>query len=373
MNMNPVYLDHNATTPLDPRVVEAMEPYLREHFGNPSSPHVYGRRAQAAVEDARRQVAAALEVDPAGVVFTSGGTEANNQAIVGLAGEGGHLVTTAVEHPAVLEVCRHLERRGVTTTLVPVDARGRIDPARVADAITPDTRLVSVMLANNEVGTLQPVAEVAALARSRGIPCHTDAAQAVGKIPVSCATLGVDLLSVAGHKLYAPKGVGALLIRPGLDLPCLMHGASHEQGRRPGTENVAGIVGLGVACRLAAAETAAETCRLGALRDRLAARLVAAVPHAVIHGHPDLRLLNTLSISFPGRAAPDLLDALPGVAVSAGAACHGDGQVGSHVLAAMGVDAAVARGTLRISLGRFNTDEEIERAGEEIAAVVGGN
>ncbi len=369
--MEPVYLDHNATTPVDSRVADAMEPFLREHFGNPSSPHVFGRRASDAIADARRRVARALDVDPAGVVFTSGGTEANNHAIVGLAGDGGHVVTTAVEHPAVLEVCRHLARRGVTTTLLPVDRQGRIDPADVAAALTPDTRLVSVMLANNEVGTLQPVAEVAALARERGVPCHTDAAQAVGKIPVSFSELGVDLLSVAGHKLYAPKGVGALLVRPELELPSLMHGANHEQGRRPGTENVPGIVGLGVACELAAAEVDAEAARLATLRNRLADRLTAARRGAVIHGHPGFRLPNTLSISFPGRAATQILDGLSGVAVSAGAACHGDGQVGSHVLAAMGVAANVAQGTLRISLGRFTTEEEIERAAQALVAAVG--
>jgi len=349
--MQPVYLDHNATTPVDPRVADAMEPFLREHFGNPSSPHVFGRRAGNAIADARRRVAQALDVAPAGVVFTSGGTEANNHAIVGLAGDGGHVVTTAVEHPAVLEVCRHLERCGVTTTLVPVDRQGRIDPADVAAALTPDTRLVSVMLANNEVGTLQPVAEVAALARERGVPCHTDAAQAVGKIPVSFAELGVDLLSV--------------------ELPSLMHGANHEQGRRPGTENVPGIVGLGVACELAAAEVDTESARLATLRDRLADRLTSTHSNAVVHGHTGFRLPNTLSISFPGRTAAEILDGLSGVAVSAGAACHGDGQVGSHVLAAMGVAANVAQGTLRISLGRFTTEEEIERAAQALVAAVG--
>jgi cysteine desulfurase len=228
-----------------------------------------------------------------------------------------------------------------------------------------------MMLANNEVGTLQPVAEVAARLRGRGVPVHTDAAQAVGKIPVSFSDLGVDLLSLAGHKLYAPKGVGALLVRPGLELPGFMHGAGHEQGRRPGTENVAGIVGLGVACELAAAEVAAEARRLADLRDELAGRLLAACPSAVVHGHPELRLPNTLSISFPGRLAADLLAAAGRVAVSAGAACHGDGQVGSHVLAAMGVSPEVARGTLRISLGRFTSEEDIETAAGELAAVVG--
>jgi cysteine desulfurase len=375
MSADPIYLDYNATTPTDPRVAAAMTPYLTGHFGNPSSPHAYGRRARAAVERAREQVAALLGAEPEGVVFTSGGTEANNHAIRGAvqrAGAGGaHVVTTAVEHPAVLEVCSALADEGVRTTLVPVDGHGRVDPDAVDAACTDDTVLVSVMHANNEVGTLQPVAEIAAQAHRRGILVHSDCAQSVGKVPVTMAGLGVDMLSLAGHKLYAPKGVGVLCLRPGLVLPNLMHGAGHEGGRRPGTENVLEIVGLGAACELAGEDLDGEGRRLTALRDTLAAELIAAVPTARVHGHPELRLPNTLSIGFPGHVAAELLAALPEIAVSAGAACHGDGEIGSHVLAAMGVPLEHARGTLRISLGRMTTPAKVTAAGAALRRVLG--
>ncbi|MFN2370144.1 MAG: cysteine desulfurase family protein [Candidatus Krumholzibacteriia bacterium] len=370
--VDPIYLDYNATTPVDPRVLEAMLPWLTTHFGNPSSPHVYGRRAREAVETARGQVAALVGAEPAGVVFTSGGTEANNHALQGavrLRG-GRHVVTSAVEHPAVLAVCRDLERMGAVTTLLPVDRDGRVDAAAAAGAIGPGTVLVSLMLANNEVGTLQPVAEVARLARAAGALSHTDCAQAVGKVPVRLDDLGVDMICLAGHKLYAPKGVGALCLRPGLALPNLMCGAGHEGGRRPGTENVAAIVGLGEACVLAGRDLDQEGRRLAGLRDRLAAALLAEFPDAVVHGAGAPRLPNTLSIAFPGRTAPAILAHLDSVAVSAGAACHGDGDVGSHVLAAMRVPPRVARGTLRITLGRMTTAAETEAAAAAVAAAV---
>ncbi|MBE0567647.1 MAG: cysteine desulfurase [Krumholzibacteria bacterium] len=369
---DPIYLDYNATTPIDPRVVQAMLPWLTTHFGNPSSPHVYGRRARAAVERARAQVAALVGAEPAGVVFTSGGTEANNHALRGalrLRGAG-RLVTGATEHPAVLAVCRDLEREGTVTTLLPVDGDGRVGAAAAARAIGPGTVLVSLMLANNEVGTLQPVAEVARLARAAGALSHSDCAQAAGKVPVGLDDLGVDMISLAGHKLYAPKGVGALCLRPGLALPNLMHGAGHEGGRRPGTENVASIVGLGEACALAAQGLQAEAQRLQDLRDRLAAALLADFPEAVVHGAGAPRLPNTLSIAFPGRTAAAILARLYTVAVSAGAACHGDRDVGSHVLAAMGVPPLVARGTLRVSLGRMTTPAQTQAAAAAIAAAV---
>ncbi len=371
---DPIYLDYNATTPVDPRVLEAMLPWLATHFGNPSSPHVFGRRARAAVEEARARVAAFVDAEPDGVIFTSGGTEANNHAIAGaVRGRGGgRIVTSAVEHPAVLAVCRDLERDGITTTLVPVDASGRIDLGAATEAVVPGTTLLTVMLANNEVGTLQPVAELAAMARTRGALAHSDCAQAAGKIPVSLRDLGLDMLSLAGHKLYAPKGVGALCLRPGLQLPNLMHGAGHEGGRRPGTENVAAIVGLGAACELAGRELAAEAARLQELRDGLERELLAAVPGAVVHGRGAPRLPNTLSIAFPGRTAPAILARLDEVAVSAGAACHGDGDVGSHVLAAMGVAPEAARGTLRITLGRMTTAAQVRTAAAAVAAAVGG-
>ena len=371
MPTDPIYLDYNATTPTDPRVAAVMAPLLTGCFGNPSSPHAYGRRAREAVEKARSQVAALLGAEPGGIIFTSGGTEANNHAITGavrLAGRATpHVVTTAVEHPAVLEVCRALAADGVRTTLVPVDGNGRVDPDDVARTLEDDTVLVSVMHANNEVGTLQPVAEIAAVARQRGILVHSDAAQSVGKIPVTLAGLGVDMISVAGHKLYAPKGVGVLCLRSDLRLPNLLHGASHEGGRRPGTENVLEIVGLGCACELAAADLVAEGERLRALRDELAAALVAANGDLRVNGHPIERLPNTLSISVPGRMAAEMLARVPELALSAGAACHGDGEVGSHVLAAMGIDARHAQGTLRISLGRMTTGDEIARAATALA------
>jgi cysteine desulfurase len=371
---HPIYLDYNATTPIDPRVAAAMLPFLFEHFGNPSSSHALGRRTRAAVEKARSQAAALLGADPDGIIFTSGGTEANNHAIVGAAlrsrDRGKHLVTTAVEHPAVSEVCRHLESRGFTTTFVPVDEHGRVDPDQVAAACTDQTVLVSVMHANNEVGTLQPVAEVAAMARSRGILSHSDCAQSTGKIPVKLDELGVDMISVAGHKLYGPKGVGLLCLRSGLELPNLMFGAGHEQGRRPGTENTLEIVGLGAACELAAADLAGETGRLMAYRDRLQEGLLAAFPEARVNGHPRLRLPNTLSISFPDLTATAIISQMPEVAVSAGAACHGDGGVTiSHVLAAMGVPERLAPGTIRLSVGRMTTVDEITAG---LAAVIRG-
>ena len=370
----PIYLDYNATTPVDPRVAEAMIPYLREHFGNPSSSHILGRRTRAAVEKARGQAADLLGADPEGIIFTSGGTEANNHAIIGaaLAGRdrGRHIVTTAVEHPAVSEVCRHLESRGFTTTCVPVDEFCRIDPDRVAAAITDQTVLVSVMHANNEVGTLQPVAPVAAMARARGIRSHSDCAQSIGKVPVSLDGLGVDMISVASHKLYGPKGTGILCLRSGVELPNLMFGAGHEQGRRPGTENIMEIVGLGVACELAAADLDDEAVRLAVLRNRLQAELLEAFPTARINGHPEWRLPNTLSISFPDLTASAIINHMPEVAVSAGAACHGDGGVTiSPVLAAMGVPERFALGTIRISVGRMTSDEEIDAG---LAAMIRG-
>jgi len=360
----PIYLDYNATTPVDPRVAEAMIPYLREHFGNPSSSHVLGRRTRKAVEKARGQAADLVGADPANIIFTSGGTEANNHAIIGAAlaarDRGRHIVTTAVEHSAVSEVCRHLESRGFITTYVPVDENCRTDADRVAAAITDQTVLVSVMHANNEVGTLQPVAEIAALARARGILSHSDCAQTTGKVPVSLDILGVDMISLASHKLYGPKGVGILCLRSGVELPNLMFGADHERGRRPGTENIMGIAGLGVACELAADDLEHETVHLAVLRDRLQGGLLEAFPSARVNGHPELRLPNTLSISFPDLTASAIINHMPEVAVSAGAACHGDGGVTiSPVLAAMGVPERFALGTIRISVGRMTTEEDI--------------
>ena len=361
-----LYLDSNATTPVDPRVRAALRPFLSSAFGNPSSGHRLGREARAAVERAREQVARAIGAESDEVLFTSGGTEADNWAVHGLLADtpGAHAVTTAVEHPAVLEPLRALERGGtVRLTVVPVDALGRVAPDVVAAAITPATRLVSVMLANNEVGTLEPVAEIAAACRREGLFLHTDAAQAMGKVAVDVRALGVDLLTVAGHKLYAPKGVGALYVRRGVPLAPLLRGAGHERGLRAGTENVAGIVALGCACELVAAGLAAESRRLATLRDRLEARLAAGLPGLVRHGDPVRRLPNTASVAFPGVEAAALLGRLAErLGASAGAACHGHTVHASHVLTAMGVSPEVARGTVRFSLGRFTTASEVDRA-----------
>jgi len=368
-----VYLDANATTPVDPRVVAAMQHALGALWGNPSSGHALGRAARAAVEEARERVARALGCSAGEVVFTSGGSESDNWAIRGVveARGGGHVITTAVEHPAVLECVRQLERQGmIRLTVLGVDTDGAVDPDRVAAAIAPDTVLISVMLANNEVGTLQPVAEIAAAARARGVPVHTDAAQAVGKVTVDCERLGADLLTVAGHKLYAPKGVGALLVRGGVELAPLIRGAAHERGLRAGTENVASLVGLGLACELATTDLDAETARLADLRDRLEALLAAGFPALVRHGHRVRRLPNTASVAFPGVDANLLLTRLADeVAASAGAACHTESVTPSHVLAAMGVDTDTAMSTVRFSVGRFTTGDDVEEGARRVLVV----
>jgi cysteine desulfurase len=361
-----IYLDYNATTPIDPRVAEAMNPFLIGGFGNPSSIHVEGRMAKTALEGARKQLARCLGCIPAEVVFTSGGSESNNLAIRGLveARGGGHVITSAVEHPAVLEVVLGLEIEGrIELTIVGVDRFGRIDPEAVEAALRDDTILVSLMLANNEVGTLQPVSEVAAFCRRSGVAIHTDAAQAVGKVPVDVNDLDVDLLSVAGHKLYAPKGVGALFVREGVEIMPQIRGASHERGRRAGTENVLLAVGLGTACELAQQEVVEERERLEVLRSRLAAGLRAGFEDLAEHGHHENRLPNTLSVALPGQDANGLVaDLSEDLALSAGSACHSGATMISYVLQAMGVEPELARATIRLSVGRFTTAEEIERA-----------
>jgi cysteine desulfurase len=369
-----IYLDYNATTPVDSRVAEAMGPFLTGGFGNPSSTHAEGRRAKSALEEARQQVARCLGCSPCEVVFNSGGSESNNLAICGLveARGGGHVITSAVEHPAVLEVVLALEIEGrIALTIVGVDHLGRVDPGAVAAALRDDTVLVSLMSANNEVGTLQPVREIAALCRENGVAIHTDAAQAVGKVPVDVADLGVDLLSVAGHKLYAPKGVGALFVRDGVEIMPQIRGAGHERGRRAGTENVLLAVGLGTACELARHDVQKEQERLAALRNRLARGLRAGCEDLVEHGHPEHRLPNTLSVAFPGHDANGLVGELAeDLAVSAGSACHSGATMISYVLQAMGVEPELARSTVRLSVGRFTTEEEVDRAVELILAKV---
>jgi cysteine desulfurase len=369
-----VSLDCNATTPVDPRVADAMRPFLISGHGNPSSGHREGREAKAAVDGARAAVAACLGCATGEVVFTSGGTESDNHAIRGVvaARGGGHVVTSAVEHPAVLEVVLNLEMRGeITLTVVPVDRWGRVDPAVVEAALRPETVLVTLMLANNEVGTLQPVAEVARRCRPRGVAVHTDAAQAVGKIPVKVEELGVDLLTVAGHKLYAPKGVGALYVRAGTVIEPLMWGAGHEGGRRAGTENVLELVGLGAACHLVTIELERDMGHTARLRDRLEARLRTGCPELVIHTPPEDRLPNTLSVAFPGVDASTLLESLSEtVAASAGAACHAGGAASSHVMHAMGVPHDLASSTVRFSVGRHTTEEEVELGADRVLAEV---
>jgi cysteine desulfurase len=370
----PIYLDYNATTPIDPEVAEAMLPVLYEHFGNPSSAHDYGWAAHSIVEEARRQVAALLNAFPGEIVFTSSGTESNNMVIKGVAeahsGKGRHMITTAVEHPAILEPCRWLAARGFEITYLPVDADGRVNPAQVEQAIRAETILISVMLANNEIGTIQPVAEIAEAAHRHGVLVHTDAAQALGKIPVDVRALDIDFLSAAGHKLYAPKGVGALYIREGLSLPAFMHGASHEGGRRAGTENVLEIAGLGRAAEIARRDPAGQAAHMQAMRDRLYEGLVTQVPDIRRNSPVGGCLPNTLSVGFGGTEANVLVALLSQtVAVSAGAACHADQVSISAVLQAVGVPFDYARGALRMTVGRMTTAEEIDRA---IAAITEG-
>jgi len=371
--VKPIYLDYNATTPIDKRVVEAMLPYITEHFGNPSSSHAYGVAARKAVEEARRQVAGLLGCEVYEVVFTGSGSESNNHAIRGVARayrhKGNHIITSAVEHPAVTEVCRHLEEEGARVTYLPVDEYGMVDPRLLEDAITPQTILISIMHANNEVGTLEPIAELSAIAKARGIVMHTDCAQSVGKVPVTVDGLGVDLLSVAGHKVYAPKGVGALYIRTGVKVARFMHGADHEMKRRAGTENVIEIVGLGKACEIVSLELEAHAKHMRKMRDRLEDRLKAGLPDLKVNGHPDKRLPNTSSLSFRGLEANTILSELPGVAASAGAACHVGGVDVSSVLEAMNVPMEYAMGTIRISVGRSTTKAEIDKAADDLIAV----
>jgi cysteine desulfurase len=376
--VEPIYLDYNATTPLDPAVVEALLPFLREHFGNPSSTHAYGKAAHAAVDVARQQVAALLGAQPDEIVFTGGGSEASNQAIKGAVfaklrglfgrwARGAHVITSAIEHPATAQPCEFLKQLGCRVTVLPVDGQGCVDPEAVRKAIDRQTTLVSIMHSNNEVGTLQPIQEIGAITRERGVLLHTDAAQSLGKVPVGVNDLGVDLLTVAGHKLYAPKGVGVLFVRRGVRLEPLIHGAGHEGGRRAGTENVPYLVALGKACEVARASLPAATDRLRQLRDRLWQRLREGLgERVVLNGHPEKRLPNTLNASFVGHVGAELLEKVPEVAASTGSACHEGKVMQSPVLCAMGMPPEVGRGALRLTVGRFTTEEQIDRAAEAL-------
>jgi len=372
----PIYLDYNGTTPHHPEVISAMRPFLEESFGNPSSGHCYGIKPRQAVEAARRQVADLLNCTPREIFFTSGGTESNNHAIKGMArtlkARGRHIITTTIEHPAVLEVCGYLEQEDFTTTRIAVDAMGMVDMEAVERAIRPDTILITVMHANNEVGTVQPIADIATLAHRRGIMMHTDAAQSLGKIPADVQHLGVDLLSVAGHKLYAPKGIGALYVRDGVMPQKFCHGAGQENGWRAGTENVLEIVGLGKASELAACDLQDTASHLQAMRDRLHRGIAAALDGVQLNGHPEERLPNTLSMAFKDIEANRLLEEIGlEVAASAGAACHADSVTLSHVLEAMQVPLTWAKGTVRFSVGRMTTEEEIDRTLEVVTEAVG--
>jgi cysteine desulfurase len=371
----PIYLDYNGTTPHAPEVIDAMLPFLHTEFGNPSSSHSYGIRPKQAIVESRAQVARILGCSPSEILFTSGGTESNNHALKSIGGsryaKGNHIITSSIEHPAILEVCGFLQDHGFETTILPVDEDGLVKPSDVETAIRPDTIMISIMHANNEVGTVQPIAEIAQVACQHNILMHTDAAQSVGKIPTLVEDLNVDLLSVAGHKVYAPKGIGALYIRDGVETEIFCHGAGQENGRRAGTENVLEIAGLGKACEIAETELEKHHKRMQSMRDRLEEGLAAALTDIRFNGHREHRLPNTSSVSFLDLKANQILEEIaPAVAASAGAACHADHVEISHVLRAMQVPPEWAKGTLRFSTGRFTTKDEIDRALGIIVAAV---
>jgi len=363
----PIYLDHAATTALDPRVLEAMLPYFTSHFGNPSGLYGEARSARQALDRARGSVAAALGAKPSEIIFTSGGSESDNAAIKGVVwaanAPGTHVITTSVEHHAVLHTCAWLERFGVETTYLPVDPEGVVDPAQVAAAIRPTTALISIMHANNEIGVIQPLAEISVLARAHGVPLHTDAVQSVGQLPTQVDSLGVDMLSLSAHKLYGPKGVGALYVRRGTPWLPLQQGGGQERGRRAGTENVAGIVGLAAALDLSVAMMDNESSRLRILRDGLIAGILAAVPGSRLNGHPTARLPGNANFSFPDVDGEALLLSLDrrGVAASSGSACTAGSLDPSHVLLALGLERTLAASALRLTLGRHTTADEIDR------------
>lgn len=389
--MQRIYLDNNATTPVHPAVLEAMLPYFGAEFGNPSSAHRFGQLARQAIEGARESVAALIGARSSEIVFTSGGTEADNAAVFGVmggvmggvvgqalrsqsksAGSPPHLITSAIEHDAVLNACRALEKRGISVTYIPVGAEGIVSPDAIRGALRPETALISIMRANNEIGTLQPVAEIGEIAAEAGIPFHTDAVQSAGKVSVDVNRLRVDLLSISAHKFYGPKGAGALFIRKGMQIDPLLHGGGNERGRRPGTENVAAIAGLGKAAELARADLAETSAYLRELRDRLEQGLLARIPGTRVNGDPARRVPNTSNLLLPGVESESLVIALDlaGVACSAGAACSSGAADPSHVLSAIGLMPAEARASVRLSVGRTNTAEEIDKALEIIPAAV---
>jgi cysteine desulfurase len=365
-----IYLDHNATTPVDATVAEVMKKMIDEEFGNPSSPYRLGTQAKQAVEGAREEVARLLGCESHEIVFTSGGSESNNMVLKGIMDfrrpQDFHIITSGVEHPAVLNPLLYLMELGVAVTILPVDPFGRVDPEDCRKAVQSNTALISIMLANNETGTLEPVQEICNIAKESHVPVHTDAAQAVGKMPVHVNELGVDFLTVAGHKIYGPKGVGALFVKEGRKLTPLIHGAAQEHGKRAGTENTILAAGLGAACRVAAKRLAEDGPNMRVMRDRLEALLFQSLDDLVLNGHPHERLPNTLNVSVPRIEGAKILEGLPTLMASTGAACHDRSVTLSHVLAAMAVPPEVGMGALRLTVGRSNTMAQIEEAAEAI-------
>ena len=378
LDMTHIYLDNQATTPVDPRVLDAMLPFFKKDFGNAASrTHSFGWAAEAAVDRAREQIAKLIHADAREIIFTSGATESDNLAIKGVAAlcrdRGGHLITQATEHHAVLDSCRALERRGFEVTVLPVDRYGKVEPEAVSAAIREDTLLVSIMAANNEIGTIQPLEKIGAVCRARNVLFHSDAAQAVGKLPMDVEALGIDMLSISAHKLYGPKGVGALYVRsrPRVRLVAEIDGGGHERGMRSGTLNVPGIVGLGTACELASAEMAAEGARLHRLRERLKTRLFDEVEDIFLNGHPEKRLDGNLNVSFEGVDGESLMVGLGEIALSSGSACTSASLEPSYVLRALAVPNRLAESSIRFGIGRFNTEAEIDRAAGRVIEEVG--
>ncbi len=374
--MRRVYLDHNATTPVHPEVLEAMMPFFKEKYGNASSIHWAGREVKKNLEEAREEVASLLNAKPEEIIFTGCGTESDNMAIQGVAWaqqeKGRHIITTQVEHHAVLHTCCLLEKMGYEITYLPVDGNGRIDPEELRRSIKPETILITVMFANNETGTLSPITEIGEIAREKGVTFHTDAVQAVGKVPIDLGRIPVDILSLSGHKLYAPKGIGAQYIRAGTKLKPLIHGGSQERNRRAGTENIPYIVGLGKACEIARRDFAKGNAHLQSLRDRLYQGIFSRIPQVKFNGHPTERLPNTLNLSFlyiEGESLLLNLD-LEGIAVSSGSACSSGSMEPSHVLLAMGIPSEIAQGAIRFSLGRTNTEEDVDYVLEKLPGIV---
>lgn len=369
-----IYLDYNATTPIDREVAAAMIPFIEEKWGNPSSSHQIGREARAALEMSRGQAAGLLKCSPQEVVFTSGGTESNNAALKGVAWalrkKGRHVITSRIEHPSILQPAIFLMEDGWEVTFLPVDSNGIVDPDDVRRAVRRDTVLISIMHANNETGSIQHISEIGAIARARGIYFHSDAAQSVGKVETYVEDMGVDFLTVAGHKVYAPKGIGALYIREGAALEPLLHGAGQEGGRRGGTENVILAAALGAACEIAGRRLHDDADRQGRLRDQLFESIVSEIPDVVLNGPKDKKLSNTLNIAFPGLVGGEILAGIPGLCASTGAACHDRSVTLSHVLAAMGVLKEVGMGAIRLTVGRYTTEEEIHQAASWIVAAV---